>query len=285
MKKPPAQPFRFSKFSGSGNDFIIIDHRDRWCADPAELARLACRRGLSIGADGIILLEPAPEPARENAGPPAHFAMRIINADGSEADMCGNGARCVARYAFLEKIAPAEMLITTGAGPVAARVFPDETVKISLSYPVHLALDQVVYLGRETLRVDCLNTGVPHAVIVVEDLEAVDVDGLGRTVRHHEQFKPAGTNVNFARRLTADTIAVRTYERGVEAETLACGTGSVASAIALAIRHEMLPPVTVVTRGGERLVVHFQLTPQGVGDLFLQGSARLVYRGEAVDYL
>lgn len=276
MKKEPVRPFRFSKFSGSGNDFIIIDHRERWCADPAGLARQVCRRGLGIGADGIILLEPA--------APPAHFAMRIINADGSEADMCGNGARCIARYAFLEKIAPAEMLFTTGAGPVAAQVFPDATVKISLSYPVHLDLDQVVYLGSEIMRVDSLNTGVPHAVIVVDDLEAVDVNALGRTIRYHEQFKPAGTNVNFARQLTADTIAVRTYERGVEAETLACGTGSVASAIALAIRHEMLPPVTVVTRGGERLLVYFHLTPQGVSDLFLQGSARLVYRGEAVEY-
>ena len=275
-KKEPPRPFRFAKFSGSGNDFIIIDHRDRWCADPAALARQACRRGLSIGADGIILLE--------TADPPAHFAMRIINADGSEADMCGNGARCIARYAYLEKIAPAEMLFATGAGPVSAQVFSDETVKISLNYPIQLSLEQVLYLGHDTLRVDCLNTGVPHAVIVVEDLDGVDVDGLGRTIRNHEQFKPAGTNVNFARQLNAQTIAVRTYERGVEAETLACGTGSVASAIALAIRHEMLPPVTVVTRSGERLTVHFQLTPQGVSNLFLQGSARLVYRGEAAEY-
>lgn len=275
-KKDPPRPFPFAKFSGSGNDFIIIDHRDRWCADPAALARLVCRRGLSIGADGVILLE--------TAAPPAHFAMRIINADGSEADMCGNGARCIARFAYLEKIAPEDMLFSTGAGPVQAQVFRDETVKISLAYPVQLSLEQVLYLGSDTLRVDCLNTGVPHAVLIVDDLDRVDVNGLGRTIRQHEQFKPAGTNVNFAQQLNAQTIAVRTYERGVEAETLACGTGSVASAIALAIRHEMLPPITVVTRGGERLTVHFSLTPQGVSNLFLQGSARLVYRGEAREY-
>ncbi|HNW91798.1 MAG TPA: diaminopimelate epimerase [bacterium] len=277
MKQPEhPRPFRFSKFSGSGNDFVIIDHRDRWCADPVALTRQVCRRGLSVGADGVILIEPAPAPAQ--------FTMRIINADGSEAEMCGNGARCAARCAFLAGIAPAEMLFHTGAGPVQAQVFPDETVKISLAYQVTMALDQVVYLGNETLRVDSLNTGVPHAVLVVDDLEAVDVNGLGRTLRYHEQFKPAGTNVNFVRQLNATTIGVRTYERGVEAETLACGTGSVASALAMAIRNEMRSPVTVVTRGGERLTVHFVLDGQGVSELYLQGSARLVYRGEAVEY-
>ncbi len=282
MKKPAhPRPFAFCKFSGSGNDFVVVDHRERWCADPAELARQVCRRGQSIGADGLILIEPA--------AAPAHFTMRIINADGSEAEMCGNGARCAARFAFLEQLAPASMQFVTGAGIVDAVVNTDETVKISLAYDVRMELNTVVHRADGALRADVLNTGVPHLVVAVDDLgldsvERVDVAALGRELRHHAQFQPAGTNVNFVQQVNAETIRVRTFERGVEGETLACGTGSVASAIATAIRNEMRPPVTVVTRGGDRLIVHFRLTDAGVSDLHLQGGARLVYRGQALEY-
>jgi len=278
MKKNETAPLVFAKFSGSGNDFIIIDNRGGQHKDPKTLAEQTCRRGLSIGADGLLLLE--------NAEKPCDFRMRIINADGSEAEMCGNGARCIARYAFLSGIVKEKtMTFMTDAGPVAAEVLPDNTVKVSLDYKVEMLLDKLIYLKEGMRKVDYIQTGVPHTIVQVDNVDRVNVAEAGVEIRNYEEFQPQGTNVNFVQQVNHNTIMIRTYERGVEAETLACGTGSIAAAISTAIKNEIIPPVHVITRSGEKLLVYFKLTDTGVTDLHLSGSARLVYQGETKEYI
>jgi len=272
-------PIAFTKMSGSGNDFIVIDNRRQVVEglgiDAAELARRVCRRRLSVGADGMILVE-------DTDG--ADFKWRFYNADGSLADMCGNGARCVARFARLNGIADAEMTFQTGAGLIRAAVSGDR-VRVGLSPPGLPHIDQPVGLDSGSLIYSAIETGVPHLVIEVEDLEAVDVVGLGRVLRYHPDFAPAGTNVNFVRRLEANAAAIRTYERGVEDETLACGTGSAAAALILASKFRLTSPIEVHTRGGTRLTIHFGRNRDSgrFEDVYLEGDARIVYRAELGD--
>jgi len=269
----------FTKMSGSGNDFILIDNRqevvEKLGIDAAEFARRVCRRRLSVGADGLILVEPADG---------ADFKWRFYNADGSLADMCGNGARCVARFARLNGIAGAEMTFLTGAGPIRAAVSGDR-VRVRLSPPGLPQIDRQVNLDSGPLTCSAIDTGVPHLVLEVEDLEAVDVVGLGRTLRYHPDFAPAGTNVNFVRQLGGDAAAIRTYERGVEDETLACGTGSAAAALVLAHKFRLASPIQVHTRGGTRLTIHFEGSPDAgrFEEVDLEGDARIVYRAELGD--
>ena len=259
----------FSKLSGSGNDFIIIDNTDgRIDADQfRKLVPRICRRAVSVGADGVIIIEPSDR---------ANFRWRFFNSDGSEAEMCGNGGRCAARFAYEKGIAPATMSFETLAGVIQAQV-KGRLVKVQLTDPYGWVMDERLEdLGVEYCFV---NTGVPHVVVLVEDVEGIDVEELGRRIRFHPQFQPAGTNVNFAQ-VKGGKLFVRTYERGVEAETLACGTGSVACAL-IAIRKGLLSsPVEVVTRSGEVLKVHLENEK-----VFLEGLTRWVYdgylRGEA----
>jgi diaminopimelate epimerase len=266
-------PVPFTKMSGTGNDFIIIDHRRPFLRtiDLPGFARAICTRKFSVGADGLILIETA-------AG--ADFQWQFFNADGSVAEMCGNGARCAARFAFARKIAPARMRFQTLAGVIEAEMVGQE-VKIRLTSPSALRLDRLVSLEDGEQTVDSLNTGVPHAVLFTADNHAVPVQRRGREIRHHTLFQPAGTNVNFVQLLAGDGLYVRTYERGVEDETMACGTGAVAAAIIAACRGMVKPPVTVTTSGGEQLQVHFRLDQQPfrVEDVFLQGPALVIYEG------
>ncbi len=264
-------PIPFSKMNGSGNDFILIDNRSGIVGDQglAELVGKVCRRKLSVGADGLILIEDAED---------ADFRWQFFNADGSRAEMCGNGARCAARFAHMNGIAGSSMVFQTDAGRISAKVEGDR-VRVGMTTPFDLVPELSLPLEEKTLSVASLNTGVPHVVVETDELERVDVEGLGRAIRRHERFAPAGTNVNFARRLGDRRIAVRTYERGVEAETLACGTGCVASALITARRSGWSGPVEVETRGGGVLTVHFDAGTGGEGfsRVFLEGDARLVY--------
>ncbi len=220
------QGVSFIKMSGAGNDFVVIDNRQGRIPEDGRrdwIARI-CARRVSVGADGALLVEPA------RAG--ADLRMRDYNSDGGEAESCGNGARCIARFAHRAGAAPAKMRFETMAGPYTAEVFADGQVEIGMTDAFDLRRGLALALGGGLgeVRIDHLNTGVPHAVAWVEDVEAVDVEALGRAIRFHDSLKPAGANANFAQKTGESSLTVRTYERGVEGETLACGTGCVASA-------------------------------------------------------
>ncbi|MFC1837168.1 diaminopimelate epimerase [Thermodesulfobacteriota bacterium] len=275
-------PIPFVKMSGTGNDFIIIDHRDPVIAeeDQPDFARIVCRRKFSVGADGLILIETSDT---------ADFRWQFYNGDGSRAEMCGNGARCAARFAFEKNIAPAAMRFETVAGEIEAFVLGEggESVKIRLTAPEDLRLNMPLTVGNEEKSLHFINTGVPHTVVLVNDAGNVPVSEWGREIRYHESFQPAGTNANFAQVVKHDTLKVRTYERGVEGETMACGTGAVASALVLALLEQAIPPVTVITSGGEELTIHFSIKGEENnrqldldGGIFLEGPARIIYEGQ-----
>jgi diaminopimelate epimerase len=261
----------FYKMTGSGNDFILIDNRDG-VLDPAsvkELVTAVCRRKFSVGADGLILIEPSEK---------ADFRWRFFNQDGSVAEMCGNGGRCAARFAVLNEICGPKLSFETDAGIIRA-VVDGVRVRLEMTKPSGLVLGEALEAGGKTFLVDRMNTGVPHAVIWVEDLEGVPVVEWGRAIRYHERYAPAGTNVNFATRSDQGVLVIRTYERGVEAETLACGTGSVAVALIAAQKGIAASPVSVKTRGGEALRIHFTTSGFEFVDVFLEGDARVIYQG------
>lgn len=265
-------PLPFCKMSGAGNDFIIIDHRKPLIpeAGMAEFARLVCRRRFSVGADGLFLLEPS------NI---ADFKWRFFNADGSEAEMCGNGARCVARFAYMHGIAAARMRFETLAGIIEAMV-ADTQVTVTMTPPHSFRFDLPVEVGGRQFVVHSVDTGVPHIVVFVDQIDKVEVAALGRQLRYHPQFAPAGTNVNFLGR-QGEEFCIRTYERGVEDETMACGTGVVAGALVAAFKGLAASPVEMVTSGGVALKVQFTGSPQeGVDRVLLSGPAHLIYRGE-----
>lgn len=264
----------FTKMSGSGNDFILIDNRQVVVPPESapELARIICRRKVSVGADGLILIEDDGE---------VDFSWRFFNADGSVAEMCGNGGRCAARFAHLSGICGPRLAFRTLAGIIQAEVL-DRRVKLQLTPPRDLCLDELLELDDRRVTVHRVNTGVPHAVFVVDgarELGHHDVVEQGRKVRFHPQFAPAGTNVNFVAVVGPRSIAVRTYERGVEDETLACGTGATAAALVAAATGLVEPPVTVQTSGGEFLTIQFHLRSGLPEQVYLEGEARVIYQG------
>jgi diaminopimelate epimerase len=261
----------FYKMSGSGNDFVLIDNRDGGLAvgDVVEFVKRVCQRKVSVGADGLILIEHSDK---------VDFRWRFFNADGSEVEMCGNGGRCAARFAFLNGIAGEKVSFETVAGIIDAEVAGD-MVKLRLTDPGSLVIDDEIRIEKTTLFVHSINTGVPHVVHFVRDPDDFDVVATGRAIRHHEHYRPAGTNANFAAVLDGHTLRVRTYERGVEDETLACGTGSVAAALIAAAKGLVEPPVDVRVQSGETLRIHFERTEGGFTKVYLEGTAKVVYQG------
>ena len=262
----------FSKMSGSGNDFIIIDNRNQ-CVDGIDMSQFitsVCRRKMSVGADGLILIESSDQ---------ADFRWRFYNSDGSRAEMCGNGARCAARFAYVNGISGENLTFETDAGIVSGRVNADRA-KVKMPDPTDLRLDYSIELATGPLAVNSINTGVPHVVIMQDDIEAVDVFGLGREIRNHEAFAPVGTNVNFICQQSPGHLAIRTYERGVEDETLACGTGSIASALVSAIKLGWTSPINLLTRSGESLTIHFTENNGNFNDVYLEGDARIIYTAQ-----
>ncbi len=273
----------FMKMTGTGNDFILIDNRDLRIGkeEGRELARRACRRKMSAGADGLILIENDPE---------TDFKWIFFNADGSEAEMCGNGARCAARFARLKGVVHKDQIsFRTLAGIIMAEII-GEKVKVLMTQPHGLDTNFHIDSIKGAPRLDFINTGVPHVVWFLDseaEIENIDVFELGRTLRYHPRFQPAGTNANFAFIRGSKNISIRTYERGVEAETLACGTGSIACALTAAARGLVEAPVEVLTRSGETLVVHFEKTSQAgkmnFSKVCLEGDAKVVYEAELWD--
>lgn len=262
----------FVKMSGSGNDFILIDHRKPFLDEGSlkEFIRKVCQRRTSVGADGLILVENSDK---------ADFKWRFFNSDGSEAEMCGNGGRCVARFAFLKGISGSVLTFETIAGILSAEV-KDKRVKLELTKPHSLKLDGTIPIEGKELTFSYLNTGVPHTVLFTQDLERVDVVRLGSMIRYHPLFAPTGTNVNFVRLEDGNQLSIRTYERGVEDETLACGTGAVASALIAGFKGRAQSPVSIKTRGGEILIVYFEIEGEEVKKVFLEGDANVIYEAE-----
>lgn len=253
----------------SGNDFVIVKFPAPYSQLPT-LARRICNRKYGIGADGLLVVEKSRI---------ADIKMRIFNADGSEAEMCGNGARCFALYVNSQLRPPNSRLkIETKAGIIEARVKKNQ-VRIRLTNTKNFKLDIPVKVDKRVLKINFINTGVPHAVIFTEGLEKIDVFNLGRYIRYHKTFAPKGTNVNFIEVLTDNAIAVRTYERGVEDETLACGTGSVASALIFALKSTYPGPINVLTKGGETLKVYFHKEKDSFYNIWLEGQANIVFKG------
>jgi diaminopimelate epimerase len=260
----------FVKMSGTGNDFVMINNMDLGLkTDLNKLALRLCHRQFGIGADGIILIEPAID---------ADFTMRIFNSDGSEAEMCGNGSRCAARFAAAQGIAHKEMKFRTLAGIIEAKLI-DNGAAIQLTDPTGMRNDIPVNIKGIEYIMQFINTGVPHAVLFTDDVESVSVKMLGSAIRYHEVFKPAGTNVNFVQVVDKGTIRVRTYERGVEDETLACGTGATASALISAAKGVSNRPVKVMVPGGE-LMIDFTIRDGSFTNVWLIGAVDVTFKGE-----
>ncbi len=262
----------FYKMSGAGNDFIIIDNRRGIVPadDPPGFAARVCRRRMSVGADGLILIENSEA---------ADFKWRFFNSDGSMPEMCGNGARCAGRFAFLTGIAGPDVKFETLAGIIRATVTGDH-VRLQMTPPHAMALNRTLKLSSGTLNYSFINTGVPHAVVEVDDVAPVDVNALGREIRHHPDLTPEGANVDFIAPLAGGSFAIRTYERGVEDETLACGTGNVAAALILAARHQIPSPVRLRTASGTVLKVFFENRGGRWESVQLEGDARVIYTAE-----
>lgn len=260
----------YTKASGAGNDFVVINNMDRHLdVDYPALARALCSRPFGVGADGMLALEPSER---------AHFFMKYYNADGSYGGMCGNGGRCISRYAYLQGIAP-ENLTFEALGYVYHATISGERVKLSMKDPTGFRKEIGLHLQGRDYQAQFVDTGSPHVVFFVNDLESIDIAGVGRAARWDREFAPEGTNVNFVRKEEGSAISLRTYERGVEAETLACGTGSVASAVIAGMSFGLHSPVTVKVRSGEELLVHFKKQGDSLTDIVLEGSAHMLFSG------
>lgn len=286
-------PIEFAKYTGAGNDFILIDNRSGVFPADSELIREMCTRRTSIGADGLILLEPSAK---------ADIRMRSFNSDGGEAEMCGNGARCLIAFARRKGLDKTSITMETMERVLTARV-DGETISLEMGEVTETRLDIDIEIDGQTYRVHHTNTGVPHAVMFVENVEGVDVVSLGRKVRFHPRFQPKGANANFVHvtgkntisarssacvpaciltqggRDACATISARIYERGVEDETLASGTGCAACAVISSLVKGLTPPIRVRTRGGTVLTVDFKKKRDDISQLTVSGPARLVYEG------
>jgi len=267
----------FTKMSGSGNDFIIVDNRESVVktSSKRDFVNKICVPKLSVGADGVIFIENSEK---------VDFKWDFYNGDGSSAEMCGNGGRCVARYAYEKQIASEKMSFETTAGIIMAEV-KGNYVRIKLPAPKNLQRNLNINSNGKTFQVDSLNTGVPHVIVYTEDITNEDVCRIGRSIRSHSAFSPAGTNVDFVQKQGESELRVRTYERGVENETLACGTGVVASALLANHAGMVRPPVRVYTQGGEVLIVDFDTAngTENFGEVFLEGSVKIVFEGTIVE--
>lgn len=249
---------KFVKMHGAGNDFVLIDDREgRFPEDYRRVAAMAMRR-TGIGCEGVILVQKSAA---------ADFRMRFFNPDGSEVDLCGNGARCVAAFAREIGAAPGKvMCFETSAGMIDAEIVDEAQVKVWMPVPYGFREDFVI-------------AGVPHRIVPVENVAKVDVDGEGRRIRLSDEFAPEGTNVDFVTYRAPDRVTIRTYERGVEAETWACGTGAVAAAVIGVKSHGMKFPVHVQTVRGYDLAVDGAFDGESFADITLTGPVRKVFTG------
>ena len=267
----------FTKMSGAGNDFVVIDNRSGIVADAVSLARKICDRRWGVGADGLLLLEKSEK---------ADYRMMYYNADGSYGGMCGNGGRCISQYAFVSGIA-GDTQKFEALGHIYHSVVDSGEVILSMLDPRGLRMNIVLPIGSRKLKLHFVDTGSPHVVIPTAQfktrhrtLEEIPVADLGRKIRYHKQFQPEGANINFIERVDKTTIKIRTYERGVEAETYACGTGSIAAAVVGSRLWNMRPPLKIVPVSGIPLFVRFDVRKSACSRVTLRGEARITFTGE-----
>lgn len=273
----------FAKMSGAGNDFVVIDNRQHQIIHADAAARALCDRRLGIGADGLLLVEKSRR---------TDFMMKYYNADGSYGGMCGNGGRCIAMFAFREHIVKGRMMTFEALDYHYRAEIGDGRVKLAMKDPVDFRLNKTLTVDGTTVRYHYVDTGTPHCVILMDEnqglfeagLEEADITPLGRKLRYHEAFSPRGTNVNFVMvEPGMNRLVLRTYERGVEEETLACGTGSVASAVVASRFRKASAPVAVRVRSGEHLNISFaDGGNEDVSEVTLEGSAKIVYEGTVI---
>ena len=263
----------FTKMTGAGNDFVVIDNRSGLVKNGAELAKKLCDRRWGVGADGLLLLEFSEK---------ADFRMMYYNADGSYGGMCGNGGRCIARYALLHKIASAEQRFEALDFVYAASVLGDR-VSLSMKNPTGFKSSLMLRVTTQKARACFVDTGSPHVVIPLRKgvLDKLDVVTMGRRIAHSRRFASMGTNVNFVEVDDDKVLHMRTYERGVEAETLACGTGSIACAIVGNRIWKLESPVTIMARSGKKLDVTFRNDGISYRNVVLSGPAEVVFSGSA----
>ncbi len=262
---------QFTKMHGAANDFVMLDDREGtvpW-QDYVLMSLLAARR-TGVGCEGVILIQKSDR---------ADFRMRFLNPDGTEVDMCGNGARCAAWFAHKIGAAPRAMTMETSCGLLDAEILDACNVKVWMPEATARSYGMVIHVDGRPVTGDYINTGVPHFVIRMDSLEGVDVVGLGRAIRLHSAFAPEGVNVDFVAQRDADHLAIRTYERGVEAESGACGTGAVAAAVTAVEAHAGTLPMSVRTGGGFILTVDADWRANHCTGLTLAGPVKEVYRG------
>ena len=263
--------------SGAGNDFVVVDNRSGIIPDPEQFAVKVCHRRYGIGADGLLLVEKSSR---------ADFTMKYYNADGSYGGMCGNGGRCIAKYAFDEGIVQTKVFSFDALEYVyTATQHAPNVYELKMKNPQDFRARQTVAIDDQKVYVHSVDTGAPHCVIFLDEnpglgkIENLDVYGIGRKIRYHKLYEPKGTNVNFVSVNTDKSIVIRTYERGVEDETLACGTGSIASSLISASRYSWSKPVTVNVKSGELLEVGFQKNGNEFTEIRLKGNAQITFRG------
>ena len=267
-------PTEFFKMSAGGNDFIVLDNRSGGLRDGSvgEIARHLCARALSVGGDGLVVLERSES---------AHLRVNFYNPDG-KSTFCGNGGRCAARIAYLQGIAPPKMRIETDLMVHEAEVNGSD-VSFEMRNPQGFETDITLDILGETIRGTFVDTGVPHFVVFRSVPPGQTIDNLGRALRFHSRFGSAGTNVDLVEAVEPGRLRVRTYERGVEGETLACGTGCVAAALAAAAADGTGSPVSLLTRSGETIRVRYEGDPRRATGVRLEGKARLVYVGQLTE--
>jgi diaminopimelate epimerase len=265
----------FTKMSGAGNDFIVIDNRSGIIQDGAAFAKKVCDRHWSIGADGLLLIETSDK---------ASYRMMYYNADGSYGGMCGNGGRCISQFAYMKHIANSTHTFEA-LDHVYSVTIESQDISVHMKDPISLKLNQRLIHGKKKILYHSIDTGAPHIVLNIEDfgkiinIDEFDVQRWGRILRWHKKFSPAGTNVNFIKIAENNIIYLRTFERGVEAETLACGTGSIASAIIACRIWKIWAPIQVIPTSKVPLFINFSEIEKNIQNVTLAGPASVTFTG------
>ena len=272
MQDKIPEKIQFFKMSGAGNDFIIIDNRNnKYSETAAYLAKKICRRRYSVGADGLIFLENSKK---------ASFKAKFYNSDGSEFNLCGNGGRCAARFAFINVIAARHMTIETNSGVLNAEIIQNN-VKLEIPLPVQIEINKIITTDEmRKIKGHYIKIGDPHLIIFAKNLNEFPIESVAKKIRYSLSFGKEGTNVNFIMQIRENRFAIRTYERGLEQETLACGSGCVSAAIVL---HNLSYPYAgyvFETHSGFLLGVHLEFVSDKISKIFLEGDARIIYKGE-----
>lgn len=264
----------FTKMEGTGNDFIMVDNRRGLLANVkiSHIVKSVCHRRFGVGADGMIVLEKDAKTA---------FYMRYINSDGQEAAMCGNGARCIAQFAYRLGLVDKKFKFQTRSGAHEAEII-DDVVRLKLEAARIVKVNIEVIAANTKFTGDLIDAGIPHFVVDHPDIDAVNFKQLAREIRNADEFKPLGTNVNFVQ-VAKDQVKIRTYERGIENETLSCGTGVICATLSVSTRHDFASPIRFQTRGGE-LKVYFKREGEDPKsykflDIYLEGQVKFICDG------